>query len=160
MIFSTTSACVACVQFWGRRERSRSPSQLRALTLELADPAPTSAHPAPVQRPLRTDRSTCAALMASHSDSYPPHDPCPGEPPSPWSACRPCLASRHPSQLGRSARNQDGSGETQAVGSGEAGGCGAVVVGGDRLGDVALIGVVAQDARTLRAWSRGHMQGW
>jgi hypothetical protein len=45
--------------------------------------------------------------------------------------------------------------EAQAVGSGEGGGGGSLTVGGDQDGDVALIDVVAQAPRTLRARSRG-----
>jgi hypothetical protein len=45
--------------------------------------------------------------------------------------------------------------KTQVVGNGEGGGGGAFAVGGDQVGDVALIEVVAQAPRTLRARSRG-----
>jgi hypothetical protein len=44
--------------------------------------------------------------------------------------------------------------DTQAWGSGEGGG-GALAVGSDQVGDVALIEAVAQVPRTLRARSRG-----
>jgi hypothetical protein len=41
------------------------------------------------------------------------------------------------------------------VGSGEGGGSGAVAVGGDQVGDVALIKAVVQALRTFHALSRG-----
>lgn len=40
------------------------------------------------------------------------------------------------------------------MGSGEGGDGGAVAVGGDQFGDVALIEAFAQASRTLRVWSR------
>jgi hypothetical protein len=42
-----------------------------------------------------------------------------------------------------------------AVGSGEGGGGGAVAVGGDQLGDLALMEALAQAPRTFRARFRG-----
>lgn len=45
------------------------------------------------------------------------------------------------------------------MGSGEGGGGGALVIGGDQVGDVALIVAVAQAPRTLRARSRGTHRG-
>ena len=41
------------------------------------------------------------------------------------------------------------------MGSGEGGGSGAVAVGGDQVGDVALIEAVVQALRTFHALSRG-----
>jgi hypothetical protein len=49
--------------------------------------------------------------------------------------------------------------QTHAVGSGEDGGAGAFAVGGDQVGDVALIEAVAQASRTFRARFRGA-RGW
>jgi hypothetical protein len=46
--------------------------------------------------------------------------------------------------------------EVQAVG----GDGGAFAIGGDQLGDVALIEAVAQTPRTFRARSRRHTPGW
>ena len=51
-------------------------------------------------------------------------------------------------------------GGTQAVGSGEGGGGGTVAVGGDQVGDVALIEAVVQAPRTLRARSWGTHRAW
>jgi hypothetical protein len=45
--------------------------------------------------------------------------------------------------------------EAHAVGCGEGGGGGSFAVGGDQLGDVALIEAVTQAPRTLHARSRG-----
>jgi hypothetical protein len=50
--------------------------------------------------------------------------------------------------------------DAQVVGSGEGGGGGAFAVGGDQLGDVALIEAVAQALRTLRARSRVTRRAW
>jgi hypothetical protein len=50
--------------------------------------------------------------------------------------------------------------KTQVVGNGEGGGGGAFAVGGDQVADVALIEVVAQAPRTLRARSRGTQVWW
>jgi hypothetical protein len=50
--------------------------------------------------------------------------------------------------------------EAHAVGSGEGGGSGALAVGGDQVGGVAIIEAVAQGPRTLRARLRGtHRAG-
>jgi len=45
--------------------------------------------------------------------------------------------------------------EAHAVGRGEGGGGGAVAVGGDQFGDVALVEALAQAPRTFRVRSRG-----
>ena len=50
--------------------------------------------------------------------------------------------------------------DTQALGSGEGGGGGALAVGSDQVGDVALIEAVAQAPRTLRARSLGTHKAW
>ena len=50
--------------------------------------------------------------------------------------------------------------EAHAVGRGEGGSGGAFAVGGDQLGDLALIKALAQAPRTLRARSRGAHGGW
>jgi hypothetical protein len=50
--------------------------------------------------------------------------------------------------------------KAQAVGSSKGGGGGAVAVGGDQVGDVALIGSVVQAPRTCRDRFRGPRQGW
>ena len=45
------------------------------------------------------------------------------------------------------------------MGGGEGGGGGTLAVGGNQLGDLALIDALAQAPRTFRARSRGA-QGW
>jgi len=56
----------------------------------------------------------------------------------------------------RFARDERLSQERRPWGSGEGGDSGAVVVGGDQVGDVALIEAVVQALRTLHALSRAH----
>jgi hypothetical protein len=71
-----------------------------------------------------------------------------------WRCLRSSSSRWHPADTGDVQEALD-TRETQAVGSGERGGGGAVAVGGDQVGDVALIEEVAQALRMLRARCRG-----